>query len=149
MPKKVPALVEREGGVSKRDWECALLTAIRDEIRIGNVAAQSSKRFGRFDNFFISNERWSTQRQAFFKRAGLPMNPEDLPAYLTARLNQAYDDFLTGLPENTFAAVDDFGWVLSTDSAEKPDKETERRLDTLENWLSDNLRQIKLPELLI
>lgn len=27
-------------------------------------------------------------------------------------------------------------------------KETKKRLDTLENWLSDNLRQIKLPELL-
>ena len=59
MPKKVRALVEKDGVVSKRDWECALLTAIRDEIRIGNVAAQSSKRFGRFDNFFISNERWA------------------------------------------------------------------------------------------
>ena len=57
MPKKVRALVEKDGIVSKRDWECALLTAVRDEIRIGNVAAQSSKRFGRFDNFFISNER--------------------------------------------------------------------------------------------
>lgn len=149
MPPKVRALVEKDGVVSKRDWDCALLTAIRDEIRIGNVAAQSSKRFGHFDNFFISNERWSTQRQAFFQRAGLPLKPEDVPAYLTARLNQAYDDFLTGLPGNTYATVDDDGWVLSTDSAEKPDKETERRLETLENWLSDNLRQIKLPELLI
>ena len=149
MPKKVRTLVEKDGVVSKRDWECALLTALRDEIRIGNVAAQSSKRFGRFDNLFIPNERWAAQRQAFFKRAGLPMNPEDVPAYLTARLNKAYDDFLTGLPENTYASVDDDGWVLSTDSAEKPDKETERRLETLENWLSDNLRQMKLPELLI
>ena len=149
MPKKVRTLVEKDSVVSKRDWECALLTALRDEIRIGNVAAQSSKRFGRFDNFFIPNERWAAQRQAFFKRAGLPMNPEDVPAYLTARLNKAYDEFLTGLLENTYASVDDDSWVLSTDSAEKPDKETERRLETLENWLSDNLRQMKLPELLI
>ena len=42
MPKKVRALVEKDGVVSKRDWECALLTAIRDEIRIGNMAAQIS-----------------------------------------------------------------------------------------------------------
>ena len=149
MPKKVRALVEKDGFISKRDWECALLTAVRDEIRIGNVAAQSSKRFGRFDNFFISNERWAVQRETFYQRAGLPVNPVDVPAYLTARLNQAYDDFLASLPENTYAAIDNDGWVLSTDSAEKPDKETEKRLETLESWLSDNLRQIKLPELLI
>ena len=85
MPKKERALVEKDGFISKRDWECALLTAVRDEIRIGNVAAESSKRFGRFDNFFISNERWAAQRKAFFRRAGLPVKPEDVPAYLTAR----------------------------------------------------------------
>ena len=45
MPKKVRSLVEDDGVISKRDWECALLTAIRDEIRIGNVVARSSKRF--------------------------------------------------------------------------------------------------------
>ncbi len=66
MPKKVRVLVEKDGVVSKRDWECALLTSIRDEIRIGNVTARSRKRFGRFENFFISNERWAAQRKAFF-----------------------------------------------------------------------------------
>lgn len=113
------------------------------------MAARSSKRFGRFDNYFISDERWTTQRDAFFQRAGLPGKPEDVPAYLTARLNEAYDTFLASLPENAYATVDEKGWVLSTDSADKLGKETEKRLDTLENWLSDNLRQIKLPELLI
>ena len=149
IPQKVRALVEKDGAISKRDWECALLTAIRDEIRTGNVAARSSKRFGRFDNFFISDERWTTQRDAFFQRAGLPGKPEDVPAYLTTRLNEAYDTFLASLPNNAYATVDEKGWVLSTDSADKLGKETEKRLDTLENWLSDNLRQIKLPELLI
>ncbi len=149
IPEKVRALVEKDGVISKRDWECALLTAIRDEIRSGNVAAQSSKRFGRFDNFFISDERWTVQRDTFFQRAGLPVKPEDVPAHLTARLNEAYDTFLASLPDNAYATVDEKGWVLSTDSAEKLDKETKKRLDTLENWLSDNLRQIKLPELLI
>lgn len=99
------------------------MTAIRDEIRTGNVAAQSSKRFGRFDNFFISNERWAEQRESFFRRAGLP--------------------------ENTYAAVDDEGWVLSTDASTLLDPEAEKRLAALKHWLADNLRTIKLPDLLI
>ena len=149
IPKKVRKLVENEGIISKRDWECSLLTAIRDEIRAGNVAAQSSKRFGRFDNFFISNDLWTTRRDAFFDRAGLPVVPEEATAYLTNRLNQAYDSFLANLPENTYASVNESGWTLSTDKAEKLNKETEEKLDNLTLWLDDNLRLIKLPELLI
>ena len=149
IPKKVRDLVEKDGVISKRDWECALLTAIRDEIRTGNVAAQSSKRFGRFDNFFIADEQWRAQRDAFFQRAGLPAKPMDVSAYLTARLNNAYDTFLASLPNNAYATVDEKGWVLSTDSADKLNKDEEQQLETLENWLADNFRQIKLPELLI
>ena len=149
MPKKVRTLVEKDGVISKRDWECALLAAIRDEIRVGNIAVQSSKRFGRFDEFFISNEQWASQRDAFFKRAGLPVQAEDVSTYLTERLNRAYDHFLDSLPENTYADVNENGWVLSSDVAEKLDKETEEKLEDLTAWLDDNLRQIKLPELLI
>jgi hypothetical protein len=122
-------------------------------ITVGGVVTHladcNKDRFGRFDNFFISDERWTAQRDAFFQPAGLPAKPADVPAYLTARLDNAYDTFLANLPGNAYATIDEKGWVLSTDSAEKLDKETEKRLDTLENWLSDNLRQIKLPELLI
>jgi TnpA family transposase len=149
MSKKVRALVEKDGVVSKRDWECALLTAIRDEIRAGNVAIQASKRFGRFDRFFISNDQWTDQRDAFFKRAGLPVKAEDAPAYLTERLNRAYDNFLDSLPENAYADVNENGWSLSADTAEKLDKETEEKLENLTAWLDENLRPIKLPELLI
>ena len=149
MSKKVRALVEKDGVISKRDWECALLAAIRDEIRVGNVAVQSSKRFGRFDRFFISNDQWAVQRDAFFKRADLPVKAEDVPAYLTERLNRAYDNFLDSLPENTYADVNENGWSLSTDAAEKLDEKTKEKLKKLTAWLDENLRQIKLPELLI
>jgi len=149
MPKKVRKLVEKEGVISRRDWECSLLTAIRDEIRAGNVAAQSSKRFGRFGNFFISSDLWAARRDAFFTRAGLPISPEDISVYLTNRLNLAYDNFLASLPENTYAAVNVDGWTLSSNKAEKLNKETEKKLENLTLWLDDNLRQIKLPELLI
>lgn len=149
IPRKVRDLVEEDGVISKRNWECALLIALRDEIRVGNVAAQSSKRFGRFNNFFIATDRWHTQREAFFKRAGLPGKPEDVPAYLTQRLNQAYDNFLAALPQNSYADVNEHGWVLSSDATEKLDKDAEQNLERLTAWLDDKLRQIKLPELLI
>ena len=72
IPKKLRSLVEQDGVVDKHAWECVLLTAIRDEIRAGNVFVEQSKRFGRFDDFFISDARWASMRESFFERAGLP-----------------------------------------------------------------------------
>lgn len=142
-------LVEENGEVSKRAWECALLLAIRDEIRAGNVYVTDSKRFGRFDDFFIADAQWQTRQATFFQRAGLPAKADDVPAYLAQRLDDAYDAFLEGLPENTYASVDENGWHLSIDPGEKLGPGATERLDDLRQWLGENLRVIKLPELLI
>jgi hypothetical protein len=39
IPKKLkPFVMNADGSINRRDWECALLTAVRDEIRNGNRA---------------------------------------------------------------------------------------------------------------
>lgn len=150
IPKNLQPFIEAEDGtLDKRAWECALLTVIRDEIKAGNVYIGDSKRFGCFDDFFIPDTQWQAMRSGFFKRAGLPENGADVPDYLTKRLNIAYDDFLAQLPDNTYASIDDQGWQLSVDQAEKLDDTAKGKLDDLNHWLSDQLRVIKLPELLI
>ncbi|MCP4427243.1 MAG: hypothetical protein GY803_22370 [Chloroflexi bacterium] len=98
IPKKLRPLVEKNGEVSKRAWECALLTTVRNEIKAGNIFVQRSKRFGRFDDFFIEDAKWEKQRESFFDRADLPAKAEDVPEHLTQRLNQAYDIFWSCCP---------------------------------------------------
>ncbi len=71
------------------------------------------------------------------------------PTDLTGRLNGAYDRFLALLPENTYASVNEKGWQLSAYPTEKIGEEGEQRLEALRVWLSDHLRDIKLPELLV
>lgn len=150
LPKRLRPLVIVDGVVNRRAWECALLTAVRDELRSGNLFVQHSHRFGRFDDFFISKNDWKQRREAFFNRSGLPVKAEDVPAYLTARLDNAYDHFLAGLPENNYTSVDaDAGWQLSVDTTEKLDKPGKERLSALEKWLDAHRRTIKLPELII
>lgn len=149
IPKKLRPLVEKNGEVSKRAWECALLTAVRDELKAGNIYVQRSKRFGRFDNFFIADFRWEKQREAFFARAGLPDKAENVPDYLTNRLNEAYDDFLKLLPKNSYASVNEEGWQLSVDPSDKLNAAGKQRLEELKAWLADNMRIIRLPALLI
>ncbi|MCP4362173.1 MAG: Tn3 family transposase [Chloroflexi bacterium] len=149
IPKKLRPLVEKNGEVSKRAWECTLLTAVRDEIKASNIFVQRSKRFGRFDDFFIDDAKWENQRESFFTRAGLPEKAEDVPEHLTKRLNQAYDNFLESLPKNSYASVGENGWQLSVDPANKLDKAGKQRLEELKAWLAKNMRNIRLPELLI
>ncbi len=149
IPKKIRPLVKVNEKIDKSAWECALLTAIRDEIKSGNVSVKMSKRFGHFDDFFIPFEKWQEMRESFFKRAGLPINPNDIEGYLKERLNKAFDQFLDKLPDNSYVKIDEEGWHLSADASEKMAPETELQLEHLKNWLSKNMRVIKLPELLI
>lgn len=149
IPKKLRPLIEINGIIEKSAWECALLTAIRDEIKSGNISVNMSKSFQRFDDFFIPIERWNKMRESFFKRADLPINPNDVEEYLKERLNKAFDEFLNKLPDNSYVKIDEEGWHLSTDTSEKMDTEVELKLDHLKDWLSQNMRIIKLPELLI
>ncbi|KAA3643843.1 MAG: Tn3 family transposase [Chloroflexi bacterium] len=149
IPKKIQPLVQLNGEVSKPAWECALLTAVRDEIRAGNIYVDRSNRFGRFDDFFITDDIWGMQREGFFKRAGLPADADQVPALLGGRLNLAFDAFLESLPANAYANISDKGWQLSSDPAEKLDAAGQQRLEILKSWLSENMRRMKLPELLI
>jgi TnpA family transposase len=149
LPKNIQDMVFTDGSISKAAWECALLNAVRDEIKSGNIHVHQSKRFGRFVDFFIAESEWHTMREDFFKRAGLPTQKDEVQAYLTRRLNQAYDDFLEKLPDNAYAQVTENGWQLSTDPGEKLDSNTKDRLAGLQQWLSEKMRVVKLPELLI
>lgn len=149
IPKKLHPFVFQGGKPHKPAWECALLTVLRDQVKSGNLYVPHSKRFANLDTFFIPEAEWASRREAFFARAGLPVNPEEVPAYLTARLNRAYDRFLERLPDNHYAQLDEEGWRISSDPTEKLDDGTDKTLNPLKAWLGEHIRTIKLPDLLI
>ncbi|MEQ1546990.1 hypothetical protein [Methyloglobulus sp.] len=149
IPQKMKAMVMQGKKLNKAAWECALMTAVCDQIKSGNLSVKHSKRFATLDAFFIPYPEWADKREAFFARAGLPANPNEVEEYLTKRLNKAYDDFLQGLPQNSYVQVDEKGWQVSSDPSEKLDSGTYSRLDSLHAWLGKHMRTIKLPDLLI
>ncbi len=149
LSKTMQALILKDGEVSKAAWECAVMTAVRNEIKAGNLAVRHSKRFVHVDDFFMPNDQWASMRADFFERAGLPKNAEDVSEYLTTRLNRTFDDFLEYLPENRYASLNDQGWQVSRDPAEKLEKDAEARLVQLEAHLKQKMRVVKLPQLLI
>jgi TnpA family transposase len=149
IPKKLHPFVFQDDKPLKPAWECALLTVLRDQIKSGNLSVPNSKRFASLDTFFIPEAEWASRRDAFFTRAGLPVNPNEVSAYLTHRLNQAYDRFLERLPDNDYAQLNDQGWQISSDPTEKLDYGTDKMLNPLKEWIGQHIRTIKLPELLI
>lgn len=149
IPKKLKSLVAPDGKVDRAAWECVLLTSLCNDLRAGNLSIKSSKRHGKLDNFLMPKAEWAKRRSSFFQRAGLPENPKDVPAYLTSRLNKAYDLFLEKESENTYAQIQNGAWVFSIDKAETFTAEEKAALIQLESFLATHMRVIKLPELLI
>jgi len=149
IPKRLLPFVVTDGEPDRKAWECALLLKLQDDLRSGNLSVKHGKRFGRFEDYFLPQERWEPLRESFFQRSGLPADPKDVPGYLTKRLNTAYDLFLKMAPGNSFATADEDGWHLSKDAAETLDAAAQTRLGDLRKWLAKHMRTVRLPDLLI
>jgi len=150
MPKSTQNLVVKsDGQIDKPAWECALLTAVKDNIKSGNIAIKDSKRYGHINDFFMPLEKWEARRDSFFKRAGLPSDPEKVKDFLTKRLDLAFDEFLERLPKNKYAQLDEKGWQVSKDESEELSKEEKEKLEKIQAYLAKHMRIIKLPQLLI
>jgi len=149
LPKTVRQDVKEDGGINRRRYEAAVFTALRDHIKCGNLAITGSKRFGKLEDFFISPNQWEATRDAFFKKNKLPQNPNDVPLYFENRLNNAFEYFLQREKNNMFAKVGKEGWELSKDPTDEFTPVKKQKLEALVAWLSEHMRTIKLPDLLI
>ena len=149
VPDRLQSIIQNAGTPEKRAWECALLVKLQDEIKAGNIFVRHSKRFGRFDDFFIPDDHWISVRESFFDRSGLPRCPDDVPVHLTDRLKLAYDFFLQRAPDNSYATADENGWHLSVDPSDKLSDEAQTKVRHMKGWLAGHMRGVRLPELLI
>jgi hypothetical protein len=149
LPKTVRQAVKEDGGINRRRYEAAVFTALRDHIKCGNLAITGSKRFGKLEDFFISPNQWEAIREEFFKKNKLPQNPKDVPLYFESRLNKAFEYFLQREKNNMFAKIGKEGWELSKDPTEEFTPAKKQKLEALVAWLSEHMRTIKLPDLLI
>ena len=149
LSKTVAATLKENGEINRRRYEAAVFTALRDHIKCGNVAIGGSKRFGKLDDYFMPYEQWEQLRVGFFEKANLPLNPEAVRGYLEHRLQKAFATYLSQEKDNTFARIENNGWMLSKDPAEEFTTAKQQALERLELWLAQHMRTIKLPDLLI
>lgn len=139
-----------DGEIDRAAYETAVLTALRDELRRGNIAVSGSKRFGQLSELFMPEEAWEAERDAFFERAALPAAPEEAARHLSVRLHEAYARFNEMQPGNRYISFSENGtWRFGTDPADTLDAEAQGRLAALVEWLDRSMRKIRLPDLLI
>ena len=149
IPESRRRLVERDGEIDRAAYETAVLTALRDEVRRGNVAVGGSKRFGRLSDLFMPEGAWEAGRAAFFERAALPVRGAEAAALLNERVQRAYDRFCDLLPDNAHVSVaEDGAWRFGSDPA-GGGAEEEDALAALQEWLGSRMRPVRLPDLLI
>lgn len=149
IPKKNRGFVEKAGSINRAAYECAVLTALRDEIRRGNVAVRGSKRFGKIDHLFMPDSRWTQERQGFFDRAGLPTEGAEGVNHICSLVDETYERFLSDLPTNTYVRLEEGGWRFGSDPAESVTPEHRTRLERLNKYLEERIRRVRLPDLLI
>lgn len=149
IPKNLQKDIITGDQIDRHAWECALLFAIKDEIKNSNISIKNSKRFCQFQNLFMPEEKWFEVRSSFFAKTRLAQNRDDAMAYLTKRLNNAYEQYEKYAEYNSYAKVIDGEFVLSRDQAEEPTDKQKEELQALKNWLASCMRTIKLPDLLV
>lgn len=118
-PKLKQFIINSDGTINRHCWETALLQAVRDEIKYGNLSVNKGRFFCQFDQFFMPDKLWEKERERFFKKAGFPCDAKDIKQYLTNRLHNAVDEFIRVEKTNTYAKIENDKWDLSIDEAQQ------------------------------
>lgn len=148
-PKLKQFIINSDGTINRHGWETALLQAVRDEIKHGNLSVNKGRFFCQFDQFFMPDKLWEKERERFFKKAGLPCDAKDIKQYLINRLHNAVDEFVRVEKTNTYAKIENNKWELSIDEAQQFNENEADMLIRLRDFLKTHMRKIKLPDLLV
>lgn len=148
IPSNIKSDVIVNGEVKRSAWELALYLKFRDEIKKDNISAPESNNYTKISSLNIDDNTWGKSSDKFYSKMEMPKDTSDIIPYFTERLNRAYDSYLHSCSTNKYAKINNGKWSLGTDPAVE-DKTKEEEIKRLRKWLNKNLRQTKLPDLLV
>lgn len=149
VPKPIKQDVMPNGEIKKSAWELALYLKLKEEIKKDNVSAPESNNYTKISSLNIDDKKWEESSEKFYGNTELPKNSKDVGEYLSSRLDHAYDQYLESWKTNKYAKVNNGKWSLSKDEALPMDDSKKDEIIRLRKWLDKNLRQAKLPDLLV
>lgn len=87
-------VVQKDGSISRRYYEMAVLTEIRDRVKAGDISIEGSKQFKEFDDYLIPKDEWEKSKENH--RLDVSLSVEE---YLNNRLN-ALNERLNWISKN-------------------------------------------------
>jgi TnpA family transposase len=138
-----PFLMET-GAVDRRIWEIALVLAIRDALRAGNLFLTQSREHVSFWNLMHDERSWQESRGEAYRQLNLPSDPHPFLDRIAVALDRTIRATAAGLPRNDFAMVENSRLRLK-----RPDAlPVPRQVRELRETLTASLPRVRIEDLL-
>ena len=96
-----------DGKLDRHIWEISLAFAVREALRAGSLFLAQSRDHVSFWSLIHDDRSWQVGRAQAYQDLGLPTDPQEFLAKITASFDQAARAAADGLARNRFAAVHD------------------------------------------
>lgn len=96
-----------EPAVSRRYYEFAVLTALNEQIKSGDVTVTHSRRWTHFEDYLIPAAEWEAGRAGWYERLGLPVSAETFVRHLTEHLATVTTQVAARLSDNQAVTIDE------------------------------------------
>ena len=134
---------------SRVEYQYAVMDQFHKDIKSGNLSLNNSYRYKNISEFKMNADDWNNKRDEFFTKNKLPSNPDDVAPYLNDLLNSAYDKFLGSINQNSFVKFENNYLVTAQERAKAKSFAEQAEEDKLRSYIDNNVRSIKLTDLLI
>jgi TnpA family transposase len=135
--------------ISRPHYEMALMSAINDNIKAGEVTLSNSRRWGDLEDLLIPSEEWQETKVAHYKKLNLPVDSVELITLLRKGLETMAATANNGAPANKLLKIDREKGTFILSPFEGGDKDRARRIKQLRTLLQSELPQIDLVDILI
>lgn len=135
--------------ISRPHYEMALISAMNESIKSGEVTLSNSRRWGDLEDLLIPIEEWHETKDAHYKKLKLPVDSVELIASLRDGLETMAATANAGVPQNKLLKIDKENGSFTLSPFEGGDKKRARRIKQLRTLIQSELPQIDLVDILI
>jgi hypothetical protein len=98
-------ILEKTGRADRRLWELALVMAMRDALRSGELCLPESRHHVSFSNLIYNQQRWTQDRTAVYAQLNLFEEQDAVIAGLTRQFEEVTSVAARSMNKNPFASI--------------------------------------------
>ncbi len=135
--------------ISRPHYEMAVMAAINENIKAGEVTVSNSRRWGDLEDLLIPAKEWEETKLAHYKKLNVPVDSVELIAILRQDLEAMAATANDGVPTNKLLKIDRAKRTFTLSPFEGGDKKRALRIKQLRTLIQSELPQVDLVEILL